>query len=210
LEKAKTAFKSIETANESYIIGEIDLPGLPEDVDPHAYVHKDGWVVAYYSKYAPASKIMEWEGYGGGKITTTTLADAMHEICIAIEFPYTTIKDDIEYYDFEYPNANRMMLITDMTSEKFDSFNLTIPLSLEYLLYEGAWSHYLFYSRYDTSTIKIDGGTVSEIACSDTCFGYGEFTSEQLEVEVPHEISIMQVYGRKTAGVAVVLIYRTS
>jgi len=214
LEKAKTAFKSIETANESYIIGEIDLPGLPEDVDSHAYVHKDGWIVAYYSKYAPASKIMEWVGYDGGAITTTTLADAMHQICLAIEFPYTTIKDDIKYYDFEYPNANRMMLITDMvTGEYSDSFNLTIPLPLEYRLYEGSWSHYYWHTnphaRY--SRLEIDGDTFSTIDKNEgTYYQYGKYTPEQLEVDIPHEISITQEISSITTGVAVVLIYRTS
>ena len=214
LEKAETAFKSIETANESYIIGEIDLPGLPEYADPHAYVHKDGWIVAYYSKYAPTSKIMEWYEYDGGKITTTTLEDAMHQICLAIEFPYTTIKDDIKYYDFEYPNANRMMLITDMPAkgrDQSDSFNLTIPL--ECWLYEGSWSHYV---SEGFSIIKIDGDTVNEMggeyAYGQTFFGYGKFTSEQLEVDVLHKLSVEHQSGspESISGVATVLIYRTS
>jgi len=217
LEKAETAFKSIETANESYIIGEIDIPGLPEDVDPHAYVHKDGWIVAYYSKYAPASKIMQWVGYGGGTIATTTLADAIHQICTAIQVSYTPVKGNIEYYDFEYPNANRMMLITDMVTGGYsDSFNLTIPLELEYQLYEGSWSHCFFKhsSTYDShnSLLEIDGDTLSIITKygMGTYFQYGEYTAEQLEVSRPHEISIKQQDDDDTTGVAVVLIYRTS
>lgn len=217
LEKAKTAFKSIETANESYIIGEIDIPGLPEDVDPHAYVHKDGWIVAYYSKYAPASKTMQWVGYDGGTITTTTLADAIHQICTAIQVSYTPVKGNIEYYDFEYPDANRMMLITDMVTGGYsDSFNLTIPLELEYQLYEGSWSHYFFkhYSSYSSyySLLEIDGDTFSTITKSDmgTYYQYGKYTAEQLGVSIPHEISIKQQDDDDTTGVAVVLIYRTS
>ena len=216
LEKAETAFKSIETANESYIIGEINLTGLPEYVDPHVYVHKDGWIVAYYSKYAPASKIMEWDGYDGGAITTTTLADAIHQICLAIEFPYTTIKDDLKYYDFEYPNANRMMLITDMTSgyaHQSDSFNLEIPA--ECLLYEGSWSHYFSgdTGRYDYSRIKIDGDTVNEIEGSyhGTYFGYGGYTSEQLEIAVLHIVLLEHdaESSDSITGVSTTLIYRT-
>ena len=160
---------------------------------------------------------MEWYGYDGGEITTTTLADAIHQICLAIEFPYTTIKDDIKYYDFEYPNANRMMLITDMvTGEYSDSFNLTIPLSLEYWIYEGSWSHYFFkhYSSYDSdySRLEIDGETFSTIRKHDmgTYYQYGKYTTEQLEVSIPHEISIKQEEDDDTTGVATVLIYRTS
>jgi len=143
LEDAEMAFKSIETVSESYIIGEIDLPGLPEYVDPHAYVHKDGWIVTYYSNYAPVGKIMEWYEYDGGAITTTTLADAMHIICDEVEVNYAVIKNNIKYYDFEYPNANRMMLITDTVygnQYQSDFFNLEIPIDC--WLYEGSWSHY--------------------------------------------------------------------
>jgi len=221
LEKAKTAFKSIETANESYIIGEIDLPGLPEYADPHAYVHKDGWLVAYYSKYAPASKIMQWNGYDGGVITTTTLEDAMHEICLAIEFPFATIKDDIKYYDFEYPNANRMMLIVERTGtgSLSDSFNLIIPVECQ--LYEGSWSHYFDYydSNYghkSSSYLKIDGNTISSfIDCWEEgdYYRYGEYTPTQLEYGVLHEISIEQSMGYSCeafTNTATVLIYRTS
>ena len=219
LEKAKTAFKSIETANESYIIGEIDLPGLPEYADPHAYVHKDGWLVAYYSKYAPASKIMQWNGYDGGVITTTTLEDAMHEICLAIEFPFATIKDDIKYYDFEYPNANRMMLIVERTGtgSSSDSFNLIIPVECQ--LYEGSWSHYFdYYNDYSgfdgSSYLKIDGYTISTISGkAGDYYKYGEYTPAQLEYGVLHEISIEQsiCYSCEAfTNTATVLIYRTS
>ena len=219
LEKAKAAFKSIETANESYIIGEIDLPRLPEFVDPHAYVHKDGWIVAYYSKYAPASKIMEWDGYDGGVITTTTLADAIHIICDEIEVNYAIIKDGIRYYDFEYPNANRIMLVTDMvsgTEYQSDSFNVEIPA--ECWLYEGSWSHYTSgcfkYMPWCYSRLKIDTDTISELKDFDgTYYRYGKYTSKQLEADVLHTILIEHdtATGWKgTTGVVTALIYRIS
>lgn len=211
LEKAKSTFKSIETSNKTYIIGQIAFDGYdPEYVAPHAYVHKDGWIVAYYIENEPSSKIMQWNGYDGGKITTTTLADAMHQICTATQIGYTKIEDNIKYYDFEYPNANRMMLITDITSENdFDSFNLTIPL--ECPLYEGSWSHYLSgtSSTYcGESILKIDENIVNRLAGTGTYFGYGECALLLREAEVSHEIRITR--SRGTAGVATVLIYGIS
>jgi len=214
LEKAETAFKSIETVNDSYIIGEVDLPGLPEDVNPQAYVHEDGWIVTYYSNYQPASKIMEWYEYDGGVITTTTLADAIHQICDEIEVQYAIIRDDIKYYNFEYPNANRLMLITDM----YDSFSLTVPV--ECWVYEGSWSHYFSvssphpYFHTSTSYLKIDGDTISTISgITITDYNYGEYTSKQLEAGILHVVSLTQKLGHvsyHTAGAATVLIYRTS
>ena len=49
----------------------------------------------------------------GGTITTTTLADTIKTVCDAITLNYGTVKSNVRYYDFEYPNANRMMLITE-------------------------------------------------------------------------------------------------
>lgn len=42
------------------------------------------------------------------------------------------------YYDFEYPNANRMMLITEWIAgigTQSDQFNLTIPEDVTYYRY---------------------------------------------------------------------------
>ena len=225
LEKAETAFKSIETANESYIIGQIALDGYdPEYVAPHAYVHKDGWIVTYYLKNESSGKIMQWNGYSGGKITTTTLADTIKKICDAITFNYDTIKDDVKYYDFEFPNANRMMLITEWVEGSgeivhSDQFNLTIPTECE--LYEASWSHHFSCSEYwDYSRVKITDAdyypvfTISEFAGRSNYIN-GEFTPEQLSADGMLHIVTVEQYrhysgGYGKTGVALVLIYRTS
>lgn len=215
IEEVEAAFKSIETVNDTYIIGEINITGTPEYAHPHAYVHEDGWIVAYYSKNAPASKIMQWNEYEGGTITTTTLEDAIHEICLAINIPFSTIEGNIKYYDFEYPNANRMMLIVETASggiNVLDSFNLEIPT--ECWLYEASWSHYFSgYMGWDGySRIKIDEDVINEITAWDgTYFGYGILTPQQLETGVPYTISVEHKVGASSyiSGVAILLIYRT-
>jgi hypothetical protein len=50
LEKAKSAFRTVEYETDEYTIGSVPLPDYPEYEDVHAYVHKDGWVVTYYLK----------------------------------------------------------------------------------------------------------------------------------------------------------------
>jgi hypothetical protein len=233
LEKAETTFKSIETANESYIIGQIALDGYdPEYVAPHAYVHKDGWIVTYYLKNESSGKIMQWNGYGGGKITTTTLADTIKKVCDAITFNYDRIKDDVKYYDFEYPNANRMMLITEWikgTGKQSDQFNLTIPIECK--LYEGSWSHYCYGYKgtgvYDChieySRVKITDidyyptyilSEIKDVYGHGTSYHkYGEFTPKQLNADgTLHIIMVEQAvsYAECESCVATVLIYRTS
>ena len=80
-------------------------------------------------------------------ITTTTLADTIKTVCDAITLNYGTVKSNVRYYDFEYPNANRMMLITEWIKGRgSDQFNLTIPTGCE--LYEASWSHYCSCSEW--------------------------------------------------------------
>ena len=187
---------------------------------------------------------MQWNGYNGSKITTTTLADTIKKICDSIQESsvppgtlYNLIKNNISYYDFEFPNANRMMLITEYIKSKegvtSDTFNLTVPAECQ--LYEASWSHYCYIWAkvgLDYSKVKITDTidyfpvyTVSEVAES-TGSGetkkvkkYGIFTPEQLSADsVPHMITIEQKgdcwspYG-DTIGefcVAIVLIYQAS
>jgi len=207
LEKAKTAFRTIEYETDEYIIGSVPLPDYPETEDVHAYVHKDGWIVAYYLKEEPASKILDWEDYGTDeKITGTKLEDGINAICAAAQVP----SKDIKYYDFRYPNANRLMIVADAQwSEGTDTFNIKIPS--DFKVYERSYSHY----AYDTvgSNMKIDGDVISTIEmCYDySVTNYGELTWDQLSPDVFHTVSLWHDEGGSYVGeafCAIVLIYR--
>lgn len=230
--EAQEAFKSIETANETYIIGEINLIGLPEYVDPHVYVHENGWVLAYYSKYTPASKIMYWYGYTGGVITTTTLEEAMHKVCNSIQFSFSSIKDDIQYYDFGYPNANRLMLIAEQTGaqDSTDSFYLTIPTDC--IRYEYSWGHYFDYYddhfshsgyAYADSRLWLHWEEFTknlhlyDNVYAGDYYAYGYYSTDQLGISgINYQIGITQDFQRNAYDVgaytyaATVLIYYTS
>ena len=65
LAKAKSALRGIQAEGSNYVIGIMELPGLPEEEFPHMYISSDGWILAYYSQFAPASRIMHWGKYGG-------------------------------------------------------------------------------------------------------------------------------------------------
>ena len=199
LAQAKEAFKTVETVSDEYLISEIALPNLPEEVHPHVYVNKDGWIVAYYTKDEPASKIMQWIDYRGGPITTTTLEDAIRIVLDALQLAYPS---EVKYYDFKYPDANRITLITEMIdSGREDSFYLTIPSGLQ--VYEASWalvewggnSGYVYIDN-----INLGGGKG---------LWYGDLTS-RLKKDFRHTIKVTRncAGGCDTAGVAVVLIYQ--
>lgn len=199
LEQVRGAFKTVETVSDEYIIGEVALPDLPEEAHPHVYVNKDGWIVAYYSKDEPASKIMQWIGYGGGPITRTTLDDAIRKIYDSLQLPYP---ENVRYYSFEYPNANRVILTAEIIEkgEKEDFFYLKIPKGCQ--LFEASWSHYAPYGD-EWSHLSIDDTTINEPGWGVGIW-YGDLTT-RLKVDFRHKIKIK---GQAGEGVAIVLIYR--
>ncbi|MFV9676956.1 MAG: hypothetical protein ACNYVW_04815 [Methanosarcinales archaeon] len=153
LSKAELCYRNIEYNCSDYIIGSVELPDLSEDEDVHVYVSADGWIVAYYLKEEPASKIMPWIGYDGGEITTTKLEDAISKMCTDIEIPYQQVKSDIKYDDFSYPDANRLMIIVDrMDVPGTDTFEFKIPD--DYTVYKASWSHSAYGAFGSNTQIK--------------------------------------------------------
>ncbi|RLC72822.1 MAG: hypothetical protein DRI26_02190 [Chloroflexi bacterium] len=149
LRKAEGLFQGIEAKGEDYLIGIVELEGLPEEMWPHLYVDTDGWFLAYYSKYDPAGKLFPWNTYQGGSITSTTLRDALDQFTTAlfstprVPFEFCEIEAELKYYDFRYPKAAHLVLAVDeVTTEGWDSFRYAIPWEAE--VFEGSWIHYLF------------------------------------------------------------------
>lgn len=199
LAQVRGAFKSPETPGDGeYLIGEVALPDLPEEAHPHVYVNKDGWIVAYYSKDEPASKIMYW----GRAIAETTLQEAIRKIYDALRLPYPI---DVKYYSFKYPNASRIMIITETIERgsKEDSLYLTIPKALRPNLFEASWS--LYSPSYHWSELLIDGARIDGL--SDQGVLYGDLTG-RLKEGFRHAISVRAQYANYEKSFVIVLIYR--
>jgi len=207
LEKARTAFRTIENETDEYIIGSVPLPGYPETEDVHAYVHKDGWVVTYYLKEEPVAKILDWEDYSTDeKITGTKLEDGVSVVCAAAGVPIR----DPKYYDFRYPNADKLMIIADAQwTEGTDTFKIKLPS--DFVFYARSYSHYAYDS--DGSTIKIDENDISSIGyCRDySVTNYGQLSPTQLSLDTFHTVSLWHGEGYWTTGEAfdaIVIVYR--
>jgi len=183
LSQVRGAFKSVETVRDEYIIGEVALPDLPEFAHPHVYINKDGWIVAYYTKDEPASKIVYW----GRAIAETTLQAAIRQVFSPVKI------EEIKYYHFKYPNAKRIMMITEVLEGREDYFHLTIPKDLR--IYEASWSLRVWYS----GELWIDDARIGD-------FGqgvfYGDLTS-RLRVDFRHTITVK--WDNESA--VIVLIY---
>jgi hypothetical protein len=114
----KTAFKTVEYACGDYIIGSVAVSD-DEDEDVHVYVSRDGWLAAYYLEEEPFPKILK----NMVDFSDNKLGDALQKVCDAlwVSFP------EVNYYDFRYPNANKVQIVADEVSDSSDSFRFMIP-----------------------------------------------------------------------------------
>lgn len=183
LSKARGVYKNIEKETSEYIVGSMSLPDLPEADDVHCFVHVTGWIVVYYLKSEPISKIIDWSYYTGGVLTKTKLQVGLEKIAIALGLSAT----DFKYYHFQYPYANKWTIIIEVqSSDGSDSFKIKIPSI--FTIYERSWTHntaygtltgaqlspdvfhtvtaqveYSYYSYSYYSYLKIDGTTISTL-----------------------------------------------
>jgi hypothetical protein len=167
LNNAKRAFRTIEKQTDDYIIGSVALPDYPVSDDVHVYIQRDGWIVTYYMKDEPASKIIDWYGYSTEKMPTK-LEFASETIASSLGMASPSLK----YYHFQYTYANRLMIITKVNQEEQASFSLTLPS--EITVYERSWS----------TCVDSDGfGVQLEV-------NYGQLSTAQLRNDIRHSITI--------------------
>jgi len=225
-EKLATIFDQIIALNETYVIGKVPIPNFGGNVHPHLYADINGWIVAYFTKDEPASMIMQWSGTDTNnpritEIKTTTLEDAIEKACNATGIDYAGIKPNIKYYDFEFPDADGMLLFIKTRATSGSNYtHVSIPS--DYTLYEASYYHYgCNYYAYDcgyTSYLKVDGITVDTLSSGYEGMGvaYKQYDiNSTLTVGSPHTIEITYSHewswgDRGSAGVANVLIYKTA
>jgi hypothetical protein len=204
---AKTVYRTLEKETSNYTVGSIALPGLSEDEDVHCFVHKDGWIVAYYLKGEPISKIVDWNLWS--ELTKNKLQVGLEQMTNALEVVVTSVK----YYHFQYPNANKCMIILEtLVGSGEDSFNVTIPNDLT--VYERSWSHYASDTYWDgyvwgQSDFKIDGNTINSISkVSGPVTNYARLSTLSLTQGAPHVVSVSGNQYAKRYGVCIGLVYQ--
>jgi hypothetical protein len=178
LSQVRDQFRTIETETADYIIGSVPVPGYRETADPHVYVHRDGWILAYYMRSDTIGKIVD---AGASSITTTKLKNVVAAMAGAADAPFT----DATYYDFRYPNATHMMLIAESYSNGND---FTVQLPSTYGYFERGWAINDFgggvwYFRLDGVNLSSTGSDMSNVA-------YGSITAAQLLPDVTHTVSV--------------------
>lgn len=189
-------FRGVERVTDDYIIGAMKAPayvGIPydeEEVDPHAYIHKDGWIVAYYLKDVPAVHIVSWPTYEADKLTRNNLSDVISNTLSVLGVETFVV----DYYDFRHPNADSLLIITDgeNTDRQSDSFTLKVPDSLT--VYERAWEFAAYSFKAETSC-KLNDSILQSGSSCDECWEVknGFLTDIQLRPNVLSTVTIYRV-----------------
>lgn len=108
LDKIRALFRTIEADTDTYIVGSVPIEGYSESHYVHVLASTDGWIVAYYLKSDPASKIVDWLAFKElQKEIKTKLETALATLAasVGVAYPGPT------FYDFRYPDATNIMII---------------------------------------------------------------------------------------------------
>lgn len=192
LNHAIPLFRTIEDQTDSYIIGSTPIPESNDTyswltyddwADAKLYVNTDGWVMAYYDKDAPTSRMFDWLNWDGGTTLPTTLEQVLKHVASAIGQPAPSPA----YYHFAYPNANSLMLIAERKAGT-DSFRVTLPAEFTYHETSYAIATIGGYTSTD-ATLSIDGVKIHTTGRGGWKLHYDEVPNP-LSVDEPHDVAI--------------------
>lgn len=175
LSQVRGQFRTIETETADYIIGSVALLNYEEYFDVHVYVHKTGWILAYYLRPDPVSKIVD---VNAQTIATTKLKSVVSAVAGAAGAPFT----DVTYYDFRYPNATNILFVGEGVSNG-DEFTIQLPSAYGY--FERSWALVLFGGG---SYFLVDGVNAPNQFYATSTNAYGTLTASQLLADTPHSI----------------------
>ena len=196
----------VEVLNETYVIGTVQ--NADYYIWTHLYIGADGWVIPYYLNTEYASCIVRWNKSSPYDPTPenvtamNTLEEIISRVCPYLGVDYETIKPEIKYYDFEYPDATNMKVIVDIAQNvSSDTFRLWIPSEF-IVVNESSWSHYTDQVSY----IYLDGSRINSLHCADCIsYGYSGVSSDYFhQIEVTNKLYNSDYL---TSGVGWVLVY---
>ncbi len=145
----------------------------------HVYVDKDGWIIAYVDRDDPTALailptknttlLSENETINFNTGEGLTLLEAIKLVCNATGIDYNSIKDQIKYYDFEHPTANRVALFWKEFTNENDALHFKVPDGST--VYEASW---IFLRFWDSNSIS--SSKYAEQFKLDDQYNYGNAT----------------------------------
>ncbi|NJL06162.1 MAG: hypothetical protein HC911_14910 [Chloroflexaceae bacterium] len=193
-------YRTIEDQTDDYIVGSVPIEGYGTSEDVHVYIHKDGWVLAYYRSAEPASKIVDWVGYqAGSNAVPNKLTKAL---ATAAGGAGVGVPAQPSYYHFQYPEANRMTIAVHSANNANRTREFTMRLPSDGFDY------------YETSYALgcDDGGSLAinsqEVASCSGAEQRVAQTSPILRTEQEHAISVRTGFSSEPVVGAILVIYK--
>lgn len=202
LATVRPVFRTVEYEDSNYIIGSVAVPDYPESEDVHVYVHRDGWFLAYYLAGDSSGKIIDWRLYHNSNNLSTKLESALSVVAL----PVGVTPSGVNFYDFRYPNANRLLFVADWfytSNASSDPFQVNLPIDFSY--FERSWS----IAGTDIARLSLNGQEIGFTNCA-WCTAQGTLTPLQLPPSQNHTFLVRYggcCLGRYVYG-GLVLIYR--
>ena len=122
LARAVNAFRLVEDRTSAYLIGSVPVPGYGQQEDVHAFVHQDGWIVVYYFQDSSWARTIHWTG---NDFNDTKLRMALSGIARTAGVGVGLV----QYYDFRFPGAEKVVIALGRGSERGNQFQVNIPNS---------------------------------------------------------------------------------
>jgi hypothetical protein len=191
LSQIRGLFHTIEIETGDYLLGTITPPSNWEDYDVHVYIHKSGWMLAYYLRDAETARLFDWQTYTD-TMTPTRFQAVLNHVATTLAMPTPTLT----YYDFRYPNATNLLLAIEDTTATSGEESFTL-LDTEFRYFERSWGlggtyvcwnacSYGAYAEY-----KVDGTVIlKNEAYRHQRFDYGFLSPTQFPPDGPHTIAV--------------------
>ena len=162
------------------------VPDNWEEFDVHVYIHKAGWVLAYYLKDEPVIRIFDWLTYNQ-VMNPTRFQSVLNRVTTTLNLPDPMLT----YYDFRYPNTTNLLLVLENAGNNItDSFGI---LGTDFIYYEADWGLGGNDIGWSTNaTFQLDGNEVHKLLSSSDRFNVGILTPSQLPHINPQTITVSQ------------------
>ena len=197
--KVLDVFKSLSELGENYVIGTIEVNNNGKKINVNVYADSNGWIVAYFSAGTPVAAITNWEiSRFYPEIKDSVLHDAIKAFCSGADIDYADISEDIKFYHFGAPEADKIVAFMNTISEKpagtSERIYVLIPLKygdpyLKPTLIELSYSIFCKNDYHDEVGFYRDGSRIRTIEGDDRetwgtfTLSYGEPHILELRVE---------------------------
>jgi hypothetical protein len=194
LSELKKHFTTIESDSEEYLLGSVAIPDYPEIYNPHVYVHRSGWIMAYYLRTDPVAKIVDVKTHS---LDTTKLRNVVSFLMTLAGKEFT----EVTYYDFRHPEATHLMLVGENYDKGDHEFTIILPSAYTY--YEFSWALAGEGEKKHFTVNGVNKAVAGDASYWDKGTGYGFIDLSRLPDSRQHKIAV-EDYG------VLVLLYRAT